>query len=62
LCVTESAELGADAFDDLVGGCADRDRTAAALQRLRLDTATEYDPAVAEALSEVAGKRPMSRL
>jgi hypothetical protein len=47
----------ANAFDDLVGGSAGRDRTAAALERLRLDTAAEYDPGVVEALSEVAGRR-----
>src|SRR3984885_11196538 len=52
----------ANAFDDLVGGSTDRDRTAAALERLRLDTAAEYDPGVIEALSEVAGKRLASRL
>jgi HD domain len=52
----------ANAFDDLVGGSTDRDRSAAALERLRLDTATEYDPGVVEALSEVAGKRLASRL
>jgi HD domain len=52
----------ANAFDDLVGGSADRDRSAAALERLRLDTATEYDPGVVEALSEVAGKRLASHL
>jgi hypothetical protein len=51
-----------NAFDDLVGGSTDRDRTAAALERLRLDTASEYDPGVVEALSEVAGKRLASRL
>jgi hypothetical protein len=45
-----------------VGGSTDRDRTAAALERLRLDTASEYDPGVVEALSEVAGKRLASRL
>jgi hypothetical protein len=50
-----------NAFDDLVGGSADRDRTAAALDRLRLDTASEYDPAVVAALGEVAGKRLMRR-
>ncbi len=50
----------ANAFDDLVGGSTDRDRTAAALERLRLDTAAEYDPGVVEALSEVAGRRPGS--
>ena len=47
----------ANAFDDLVGGSTDRDRSAAALERLRLDTAAEYDPGVIEALTEVAGKR-----
>jgi HD domain len=52
----------ANAFDDLVGGSTDRDRMAAALERLRLDTAAEYDPGVIEALSEVAGKRLVSRL
>jgi hypothetical protein len=49
----------ANAFDDMVGGSADRDRTAAALDRLRLDTAVEYDPLVVHALSEVAGRRPV---
>jgi hypothetical protein len=52
----------ANAFDDLVGGSTDRDRTAAALERLRLDTASEYDAGVVEALSEVAGRRLASRL
>ena len=52
----------ANAFDDLVGGSTDRDRSAAALERLRLDTASEYDPGVIEALAEVAGKRLASRL
>jgi hypothetical protein len=52
----------ANAFDDLVGGSIDRDRSAAALERLRLDTAVEYDPGVIEALTEVAGKRLASRL
>jgi hypothetical protein len=47
----------ANAFDDLVGSSAETGRTAAALERLRLDTATEYDPAVVEALARVAGKR-----
>ncbi len=51
----------ANAFDDLVGGSTDRDRTAAALERLRLDTAAEYDPGVVEALSEVASRRLGSR-
>ncbi len=47
----------ANAFDDLVGTSTDVSRTRAALERLRLDTATEYDPAVVEALAEVAGRR-----
>jgi HD domain len=46
----------ANAFDDLVGGSADRDRSAAALERLRLDTAAEYDPGVVEALSKVTDR------
>jgi hypothetical protein len=50
----------ANAFDDLVGASVDRDRTSAALERLRLDSA-EYDPAVVEALSKVAGRRHASR-
>jgi len=51
----------ANAFDDLVGGSTDRDRSAAALERLRLDTAHEYDAGVVEALSEVASRRRYSR-
>jgi hypothetical protein len=50
----------ANAFDDLVGSSADRDRGAAALERLRLDTACEYDPGVVEALSKVVGRRSLS--
>ena len=46
----------ANAFDDLVGGSAERDRSTAALERLRLDTAAQYDPGVVEALSKVAGR------
>jgi response regulator RpfG family c-di-GMP phosphodiesterase len=46
----------ANAFDDLAGGSPDRDRSAAALERLRLDTAVEYDPGVVEALTKVAGR------
>ena len=52
----------ANAFDDLVGGSSDRDRCAAALERLRLDTAAEYDPGVVEALSKVAGRWYPGRL
>jgi hypothetical protein len=51
----------ANAFDDLVGSSADRDRAAAALERLRLDTAAEYDPGVIEALSKVVGRSTLSR-
>ena len=43
----------ANAYDDLVGDSADRDRSAAVLERLRLDSVAEYDPAVVEALSRV---------
>ncbi len=46
----------ANAFDDLVGGSANRDRTAAALERLRLDTTAEYDPGVVAALTTVTGR------
>jgi hypothetical protein len=52
----------ANAFDDLVGGSTDRDRTAAALERLRLDTAAQYDPTVVEALRKVTGRRHPGRL
>jgi response regulator RpfG family c-di-GMP phosphodiesterase len=48
----------ANAYDDLVGDSADRDRGAAVLERLRLDSAAEYDPAVVEALSRVLDRRP----
>ncbi|MDR2983345.1 MAG: HD domain-containing protein [Nocardiopsaceae bacterium] len=51
----------ANAFDDLVGNSADRDRASQALERLRLDTACEYDPGVVEALSRVVGRRALSR-
>ena len=69
-CRAPGADLGppvasriiraANAFDDLVGSSADRDRAAAALERLRLDTASEYDPGVVEALSKVVGRRSLS--
>ncbi len=52
----------ANAFDDLAGGSPDRDRSAAALERLRLDTTVEYDPEVVEALTEVAGRWYPGRL
>ena len=47
----------ANAFDDLVGSSLDPGRAAAAVQRLRLDTASEYDPAAVEALSRVVNRR-----
>jgi hypothetical protein len=52
----------ANAFDDLVGGSADRDRTAAAIDRLRLDADTEYDTHVVAALATVTDRLPISRL
>jgi HD domain len=52
----------ANAFDDLVGGSPDRDRTAAALARLRLDAGSEYDPEVVGALAAVTDRLPITRL
>ncbi len=51
-----------NAFDDLVSGSGNRERINAALEHLRLDTASEYDPAVVDALTEVASRRLASRL
>jgi hypothetical protein len=51
----------ANAFDDMVGGGADRDRSNAALDRMRLNP-EEYDSTVVAALAEVAGRRPFWRL
>ena len=50
----------ANAFDDLVGASADPCQAATALERLRLDTASEFDPRVVEALSNVVGRRRAS--
>lgn len=50
-----------NAFDDLAGSSAGPDRAAAALQRLRLDTAGEYDPGTVGALSEVVNRLPTAR-
>ena len=47
----------ANAFDDLVGSSLDPGRAAAAVQRLRLQVASEYDPSVVETLSRVANRR-----
>jgi HD domain len=53
----------ANAYDDLVGGSTDRDRAAAALERLRLDGGDEYDPAVVEAMAKVIDRQtPFNRL
>jgi hypothetical protein len=51
----------ANAFDDMVGGSSDRDRSAAALDRLRSDPIA-FDAHVVAALAEVAGRRVPSRL
>ncbi|HEX9035119.1 MAG TPA: HD domain-containing protein [Streptosporangiaceae bacterium] len=50
----------ANAFDDLVGGSADRDRIASALHRIRTDADSEYDPSVVAALAVVADRLPVS--
>jgi hypothetical protein len=49
----------ANAFDDLVGSSVEPSRAAAAVQRLRLDTAAEYDPRVVEALSRLVSRRSL---
>jgi HD domain len=51
----------ANAFDDMVGGSMDRDRSAAALERMRLDP-VQFDAEVVAVLGEVAGRRVPSRL
>jgi hypothetical protein len=52
----------ANAFDDLVGAYTDRDRAAAALDRLRMDAAQQYDPAVVAALSTVTSRHHPGRM
>jgi hypothetical protein len=52
----------ANAFDDLVGSSLDPGRAAAAVQQLRLDTASEYDPATVEALSRVVNRRSIVQM
>ncbi len=47
-----------NAFDDLVGSSANAGRAAAVVDRLRLDTGAEYDPAVVEALARIIARRP----
>ena len=51
----------ANAFDDMVGDSKDRDRWAAALDRMRMDPA-EYDARVVTVLTDVARRRIPSRL
>jgi len=51
----------ANAFDDIVGSSTDRDRSAAAIDRMRLDP-IGYDVDVVDALRDVAGRRVPSRL
>ncbi|HTX29250.1 MAG TPA: HD domain-containing phosphohydrolase [Streptosporangiaceae bacterium] len=52
----------ANAFDDLVGSSLDPDRSAAAVEQLRLDTVSEYDPDAIEALSRVVNRRSVIQL
>jgi hypothetical protein len=52
----------ANAFDDLVAGLADRDKTAAAIARLKLDAGSEYDAEVVAALATVIDRLPITRL
>ena len=51
----------ANAFDDMVGSSTDRDRSVAAIDRMRLDP-VRYDVDVVNVLSEVASRRVPSRL
>jgi hypothetical protein len=52
----------ANAFDDLVGSSLDPGRAAAAVQQLRLETASEYDPNAVEALSRVVNRRSVIQM
>ncbi len=52
----------ANAFDDLVGSSLDPGRAAAAVEQLRLDTVSEYDPDTVEALSRVVSRWSVIRL
>jgi HD domain len=51
----------ANAFDDMVGPSLDRDRSAAALDRMRMHP-SDYDARVVAVLADVAGRRVASRL
>lgn len=46
----------ANAFDDLLGEHGDAERRAAVLERLRMDTGSEYDPRVVDALATVLSR------
>ncbi|MFE1391494.1 HD-GYP domain-containing protein [Nocardiopsis alba] len=46
----------ANAFDDLVGDSGDAERRTAVLERLRMDTDSEYDPRVVEALAGILNR------
>ena len=52
----------ANAFDDIVGSSLDPGRAAVAVQQLRLDTASEYDPNAVEALSRVVNRRSVMQM
>jgi hypothetical protein len=52
----------ANAFDDLVAGSTDRDRVAAAIDRLMVGADSEYYPRVVAALVMVIDRLPASRL
>ena len=47
----------ANAFDDLVGSSVESSSAVAAVERLRLDTASEYDPRVVDALGRLINRR-----
>ena len=51
-----------NAFDDLVGSSLDPGRAAAAVQQLRLASASEYDPDAVEALSRVVNRRSVVQI
>jgi response regulator RpfG family c-di-GMP phosphodiesterase len=52
----------ANAFDDIVGSSLDHGRAVTAVQQLRLDTASEYDPDAIEALSRVVNRRSVIQM
>jgi hypothetical protein len=50
-----------NAFDDLAGAAPDPDRRSAALERIRLGMAYDYDPVVVEVLAGIVERTPASR-